>query len=228
MKNSIFLYLTLAFTTFASLGQSKETRSLSSFSSISVGEAIDVIIRKGTTESAIVEVSGADLDDVLTEVTGNRIKIGMRSSLKGYRNVRVRVDLTYVEIDRINVSSAADLVTKGPIETDNLDVDVSSAGDARLEVNVRELEVQVSQAGDLEIKGQADRQRVRVSSAGDYDAFDLKSNSARVDVSGAGDARVNVTDDLDADASSGGSIYYRGDPDKVYTDASSGGKVKKY
>ena len=61
----------------------------------------------------------------------------------------------------------------------------------------------------------------------DYGAFDLESEEARIDVSSAGDARVFVTKEIDADASSGGSVFYRGNPDKVYIDASSGGKVRK-
>ncbi len=221
----IFTALLSVAITFIAAGQRGETRSLSSFSAISVGEAIDVEITPGNKEEAIVEVSGTNPDNVITEVFGDRLKIHMARG--NWRNVDVKVYVTYKEIDEIDVSSAADLVTNGVLRSKELEVEVSSAGDAELEIDVEELEVRVSSAGDLSISGRTKEQYVRVSSSGDYDGYDLESEYAEVDASSSGDARVNVSDKLDADASSSGSVYYKGDPSKVYADSSSGGRVRK-
>ena len=43
----------------------------------------------------------------------------------------------------------------------------------------------------------------------------------------AGTAKVNVTRRMEGNANSGGSIRYKGNPDKVYEDESSGGTVKR-
>jgi hypothetical protein len=48
-----------------------------------------------------------------------------------------------------------------------------------------------------------------------------------VETSSAGSVKVNVADALVANASSGGSIRYRGNPSKSITNSSSGGSVKK-
>ncbi len=222
----IFLYAwaTFAFVAF-SFGQRQETRNLSSFSAISVGEAINVEITPGDTEEAVVEVDGTRLENVLTEVFGGRLKIRMARG--NWRHVEVNVYVTYKQLEEIDVSSAADLTTNGTLVSDELEVEVSSAGDAELEIDVQELDVRVSSAGDLSIRGKAKEQYVRVSSSGDYDAYDLESEYAEVDTSSSGDARVNVSDKLEAEASSGGSVYYRGNPTKVYADSSSGGRVRK-
>lgn len=226
MKRKIISYSVAFLFAFGVFAQKKETRSLSSFSEISVGQAISVEIRKGDKEEAIVEVSGADLEDVRTEVRGDRLKIEM-GNRRSYRNVDVNVWVTYKYIDEIDVSSAADFISDGVIEARELDVEVSSAGDVDIEVNVEELEVSVSSAGDLEVKGYATKQYIEVSSSGDYDAYDLESVDVDVNVSSSGDARINVTGTLDADASSSGTVQYRGNPEKVYVDSSSAGKVRK-
>lgn len=215
----LLLSVTLAF------AQKSETRDLRSFSSISVGEAINVEVVAGSSEKAVVQVDGADLDDVLTEVFGDRLKIRMRQG--NWRNVSVNVVVTYKTLEEIDVSSAADLISKGPIKGDQLEIEVSSAGDVEVEVDVDELEVRVSSAGDLTVEGRAREQYVKVSSSGDYDGYDLETEVAEVDASSAGDARVFVTKELEADASSSGSVYYRGNPTKVYADSSSGGRVRK-
>lgn len=210
---------------FAAQAQRRDTRSLSPFSAVSVGEAINVEITAGDIEEARIEVDGADVDDVITEVFGGRLKIQMDRG--NWRNADVRVYLTYKSIDKIEVSSAADLYSTGVVSADQLEIEVSSAGDVELDIDVNELEVRVSSAGDLTLKGKAKEQYVRVSSSGDYDAYELQSENAEVDVSSSGDARVNVSEKLEADASSSGSIYYRGEPSKVYADSSSGGRVRK-
>lgn len=207
--------------------QERETRSIGSFDEISVSEAITVELKKGSKEEAIVEVEGADLDDIVTEVSGDRLRVEMRNGGRNYRNANVKVYVTYVELEEIDVSSAADVYSDGVISTEKLDVEVSSAGDVDIEVDVDVLEVRVSSAGDMEVKGRANKQYVKVSSSGDYDGYDLESKIAEVDASSSGDARVFVTEKLDADASSAGSISYRGDPEKVYADSSSGGRVRR-
>lgn len=222
----IFAYsICLFFLLTAAIAQERDTRKLKSFSSISVGEAIDVEIKAGNEEKAIVEVDGTSPNNVMTEVFGDRLKIRMRQG--NWRNVDVKVYVTYKEIDEIDVSSAADLVSDGVIKSEQLEIEVSSAGDVEVEVDVEELEVRVSSAGDLTIEGRATEQYVKVSSSGDYDGYDLESEVAEVDASSSGDARVFVTKELEADASSSGSVYYRGNPTKVYVDSSSGGRVRK-
>lgn len=225
MKKILSFFIAFACSSILLLSQDRETRDLSSFSAISVGEAINVEIKAGDREEAVVEVDGADVSDVETEVFGGTLRIHMRRG--NWRNVDVNVYVTYVELEEIDVSSAADLVSDGPIRTEKLEVEVSSAGDADIEIDVDQLEVRVSSAGDLKIRGNAKEQYVRVSSSGDYDAYDLSSEFAEVDASSSGDARVYVSDKLDADASSSGSVYYKGNPSKVYADSSSGGRVRK-
>ena len=130
-------------------------------------------------------------------------------------------------MEKIEVSSAAILRSLKTIEEDQLKVQVSSAGECDINVDVDELSIRVSSSGDLTIKGTANNQTVRVSSAGDYDGFDLQCRHANVDVSSAGNARIFVTNRLEAEASSAGLVSYKGDPDKVSVDTSSGGSIRK-
>lgn len=66
-----------------------------------------------------------------------------------------------------------------------------------------------------------------VSSAGKLDAYDLVSRKCNVSVSSAGHAKINVVEELDAEASSAGSITYTGDPKEIRIEKSSAGSVSK-
>ncbi|MEL6355922.1 MAG: DUF2807 domain-containing protein, partial [Bacteroidota bacterium] len=79
----------------------------------------------------------------------------------------------------------------------------------------------------VEMEGKLQDIDLEASSAGKIDALDCRADRAKAEVNSAGNIRLHVTEQLDAEASSGGSIRYRGTPDRVYTDANSGGRVSK-
>ena len=222
----LFIYIILFSGSILSVqAQNTENRTLSNFSELSVGEAISVTLIPGNKNEAVLKVRNIDLDDVQTHVSGGRLKIELRGNHHG--NIDVEITLTYKSINSISVSSAADVVTKGPIKSASLDISVSSAGDAILDIVADKIDVDVSSSGDLTISGTTNSQRVSISSAGDYDGFDLQCKEAYVRASSAGSARINATNKIDAKASSAGSIKYKGNPDKVYVNSSSGGDVDK-
>lgn len=205
--------------------QNTATRKLEKFTGVSAAEGIDVNLVKGSKYEAKITAKGIDMDDVLTEVSGSMLKIHLDG---GHHNVDVKVEVTFVSLDKIKASSAADIESSSVIEGDMLEVDASSAADIHLKVKVKELRVDASSSADIILSGTADSQNVDISSAADYKAFDLVSKEADVSASSAADANVNVTERLDASASSGASVRYKGNPDKVKEHSSSGGDVEQY
>ena len=216
----------LCFIIGASWAQSKETRSLSSFSRISVGQAIKLYIEKGNKESCVIETEGIDTKDVLTDVGGRTLRIRLDQNRR-WKNIDVVVRLTYTDVNAISISSAARVYNKGILQSDELEVEVSSAGKGELEVNVDELEIEISSSGSLEITGTARYQDIDISSAGNLDAYDLKCEEVSASVSSAGKAKVQASKRIDAKANSAGSIRYKGNPDKTYVSANSGGSIKR-
>jgi putative autotransporter adhesin-like protein len=222
-----FLLIIILITASVSVvsAQATETRSLDDFNRLSVGEAISVTLIPGNKNEAVLTSKNVKLTDVETQISGNRLKIGLRHNRN--ENVDVEIKLTYKSLEAISVSSAADVVTKGPVKSASLDITVSSAGNAELDIISNSIEVEVSSAAELRLEGKAESQRASVSSAGEYYAYDLDCEETYVRVSSAGSARVTATKEIDARASSGGTVKYKGDPDKVYVNSSSGGSAKK-
>lgn len=230
------------------LAQSEETRNLSSFTTISAHEGIDVFIKQGDKEEARVVSESHDLDEVLTEISGDRLKIHLEGN--NHRNINVDVYVTYKSLRAISASSAASLTSDGTIDAngndfdvdvssagdliatienaDELSIDASSAGDAKLKVRANEIEADISSAGDIEVSGTVKKQDIEASSSGDYDGYDLESEEAEASASSGGTVKVNVSKKLDARASSGGSVRYKGNPEYLDANSSSGGSVRKY
>jgi len=208
------------------LAQDSETRQLGSFRGVRVGEAIDLYLKKGDKESAKVEVEGVSLSDVVTEVSGNYLRVHMRQG--NYRGKRiVKIYLTFVTLEKISASSASSVFSEGTIRSTNMDISSASAANVELQLEAQKVTVDVASAGDVVLEGKAKELRLEASSAGSVDAYNFECERIDANVSSAGSAKINVTKSLDAEASSGGSIRYRGNPPSTNTNSSSGGSVKK-
>jgi hypothetical protein len=225
MKNLLALILFFAIS-LSSLAQQSQTRNLTSFSGVKVAEGIDVYLKKGDKESAKVVATGVDTEDVITEVSGSYLKVHMRQG--NYRgSVDVKVYVTYVQVDKLSASSAGSIFTDGPLNAKDLEISTSSAANIEVNIQAGTVEVSSSSAGEVELQGKVKSLNADASSAGEIDAYDLEAESVEVEASSAGSVKVYVTTSLDANASSGGSIRFRGNPGKSVTNSSSGGSVKK-
>ena len=225
MKRIAVLVLITVFGTSV-FAQKTATRKLEKFTAISASEGIDVTLVKGSSYEAKITASGIEMEDVLTEVSGGRLKIHLDGG--NHRNIDVNVEVTFVSLNEIRASSAADIKSSSVIEADMLEIDASSAADIDLKIKVKELHVDASSSADITLSGTADKQNVDISSAADYKAFELVSKEGDISASSAADANVNVTESLYASASSGASVRYKGNPDKVKEHSSSGGDVEQY
>lgn len=211
--------------TWGVCAQDSETRQIAPFKSVKASEAIDVYLKKGDKESLKVEATGTSLANVITEITGTSLRIHMRDG--NYKNRNVKVYVTYVNLEKVSASSAANVFSEGPIKCTSIDISASSAGSVEVTLEAEMVSVGASSAGDAVLEGKTSSLEVEVSSAGSVDAYNLESEKVSASASSAGSAKVNVTKELDAQASSGGSIRFRGNPIKTNTDSSSGGSVKK-
>lgn len=225
MKKLLVYSILLLFSS-AAIAQSGATRKLEKFTSISVSEGIDVNLIKGSSHQAKITVKNVDLEDVLTEVSGSSLKIHLDGN--NHNDVNVTIDVTFVSLESVKASSAADVKSSSVIEADNFKVSASSAADVILELKVNTLDVEASSAADITLSGTANSQTVDLSSASDYKAFELKSKTADVSASSAADAKVYASVSLEASASSGASVKYKGNPDKLRERSSSGGDVREY
>lgn len=225
MKNLGVLFM-LMFLGVNVHAQESEERKVGSFTGVKVSEGIDVYVKKGSSEGVRVEASGTELSNVVTEVSGSYLKIHLRSgNIRG--KVSVRVYVTYTKLEKLYASSAGNIFGDGILRTDDLVLQCSSAGNIEIEVDARGVEASASSAGQIELRGRTKSFEGDVSSAGQIDAYELHSNVADVRASSAGQIKLSVESELNADASSGGSIRFRGNPSRSMTNSSSGGSVKK-
>jgi formylmethanofuran dehydrogenase subunit C len=226
MNMKKFWFIVLACWSSHAVAQQTETRATGSFTGVKTQEAIDVYLKKGDKESARVEVTGASVSDVITEISGSYLKIHMRNG--NYRGkVQAKVYVTYVQVNKLSASSAGSIFSEGPIKASSMEISASSAGTVEVNVEAGDITTSASTAGDIELEGKSRSLSADAATAGEIDAYDLESENVTAEASTGGSVKVYVKNSFVARASSGGDIRYRGNPDKSVTNSSSGGSVKK-
>lgn len=194
-------------------------------SGIKVSTGIDIYLRQGDEPELTVEAD--------ENLHGHIIARERNGILEIYTDVNIRrakmktVYVTLKEIKSIATSSAGNITGESAIESDNLHIVASSAGDIKLEVYARKIDAGISSSGDVTLSGEADMLSAVLSSAGNLNAYNLRVKEADVRASSAGDAGICVSERLTARASSAGDIYYKGNPLYIDTRASSAGSIRR-
>ncbi len=226
MKRFLVLVAIGTIPLFPAFAQKTESRVIGNFSGIKVAEGVEAYLEEGDDTAVKIEVTGADPSDVVTEISGSFLKIHMRDRL-GLRNVKAKVYVTYVSIDKLSASSAGSIYSEGPIRARSIDINASSAGTVDITLDGGIARITSSSAGDVELKGKVREISVEASSAGKVDAYDLAAENVTAEASSGGTVKLNVRESLVANASSGGNIRFRGNPRRSNTKSTSGGSVKK-
>ena len=203
-----------------------EERKVEGFNRISVSAGINLFIKQDSNETLRIEAEDNLMPNIITEVKNGRLEIRFKQFLSfGFSATKpVNVYVAVKNLNEINASSGASVKAE-EIKTDNLKINLSSGAIGEIIVLVSQIDADASSGTLIRISGKTDTQKINLSSGSSYDAEDLISKSAEMDVSSGSSAKVNVSDSLDVNISSGGIVQYTGSP-KISSNISSGGILK--
>jgi hypothetical protein len=229
--NAILLIAMIAISVPVLAGNSDKTenRNLSGFNAIDVSSGIDLYIKMGSSEAVKVIADDDIIDELETEVRNGTLHIYMKrnnwlSWSSGNKTREVYVTVT--ELEEIDASSGSDVKSENTLEGEKLDISASSGSDIELDVHYKNLSLDTSSGSDAELSGKTKYLKLSASSGSDIDAADLESQYCRVSASSGSDINLTVTDEIEANASSGADITYYGNPQIKDIDESSGGDVR--
>jgi hypothetical protein len=208
-----------------------EVRKVGSFHAIQVSNGINLIITQSDEEAVAVSASSPDIRSrIKTEVEDGKLKIYFDNrGEKNWNNSKAKLKayVSFKNIDALEANSGADASTNGNINVSNLDISLSSGADFDGMVTASHLNIDQRSGSDKHIKGKVSDLKITTSSGSDFNGYDLVSETCKADASSGSGIEVTVNKELQARASSGGDINYKGSGVITNVSNSSGGKVKK-
>ncbi|HYG40104.1 MAG TPA: head GIN domain-containing protein [Cytophagales bacterium] len=153
----------------------------------------------------------------------HKLEIHAQANVIDRFRVNVRNETLYIGADCFNARSKPKLYIY--CKSFN-DLRLSGAGkiESSSEFIFDNLNIEMSGAGDIGLRGEAEQLSIRVSGSGDVNLMGLQTKNADIRISGKSDCSVFVVDHLQVKISGVGKVYYKGNPE-IDQEISGVGKV---
>jgi Putative auto-transporter adhesin, head GIN domain len=209
-----------------------EIRNLSgSFHGIKISNGIELVLKQGGTEAVAVSASTVEYrNKIKTEISNGILKIYYDDKMNwGWNKERkyLKAYVSFKELDLLDASSGSQTTIDGAMNCSKLAVDISSGAGIKGKIEASEMKVDQSSGSTMKVTGKVGNLSVETSSGAGFYGYDLESDNCDADASSGGSIYISVNKELQADASSGGDIRYKGAGVITKLKTGSGGSVKK-
>jgi hypothetical protein len=237
MKRSGLLFLGLLVTSFLFAqkqinDRNAQVRNVKGFHAIRVSTGIQLYLTQGSAEAVAVSASEEEYRDrIKTEVDNGVLKIyydyNLLKELGDRSRKHLKAYVSFINLDGIDGSSGSSVQVEGVIKVSKLDMDFSSGAEFTGNIDVSKMKAEQSSGAVVKIAGKADNIEIDGSSGSVFHGYDLVVDQCDAESSSGSSIQVTVNKELSAQASSGGSIGYKGTGVIRNIHTGSGGSVSK-
>lgn len=202
-----------------------ESRDIEEFEGIHAKKGINLYITQGENTSVTIEADENLHNSITTEVEGDNLIISNKNSIKNAKAFKVHV--TTPKLEEIKALAGCNVYSQNKLEQHVIDISAMAGSNIKLDVDVIDLEVSASAGSNINLSGNVKNLNGKANSGSNIKAKDLKSMRAHLKVSSGSNFWTSTSQQLEASASSGGNIFYYGNPSNTEVHKSSGGNVLK-
>jgi hypothetical protein len=194
-KTAQLILFALTFTSTLVFAQSKEVRNVDKFTKIENSSSGNVYLKQGSPQKIEIDASKEILANVVTEVSGGKLKIGMKnhhSSWGWSDEEKCNIYITVEHIDAIDMHGSGNLIAQTPLTGATIDFSLSGSGELEAEVALTgDLNLDISGSGDVKLKGKSQNIKSDISGSGDADLSLMVANQADFEISGSGEIKAS-------------------------------------
>ena len=198
-----------------------------SFSAITLGVSGEVIIRQGNEHKVIVEGDRKTLEETNIYIKGDRLVITDKNNWRWGSRKKIKVYATLTDFSGARVSGSGTIRSEGILAGDEVRLTVSGSGKIDLHLEAEAVSTAISGSGRIVLTGRADKLAVSISGSGSCRAEELQAADADIAISGSGSAWINASREIVSRISGSGSVYYKGEPQRINNHSSGSGRLRK-
>lgn len=182
-------------------GEHTRTYDFTDFEGIEVGGSFRVLIRQGDDYGIeFMAERERDIEDLDVRVDGGELDIDFEDRFFENRG-KVLAYITMPNLESLDVSGASKIKVLSFENIDQLDIDISGASNAKLDIEARKMRLDGSGASHLEIRGSVEEIDMDISGASRFEAKRAEVGRAYVDASGASHADFGKVKELRSNTS---------------------------
>lgn len=202
-----------------------EVRELDNFSKLEIDVPAEIFIHVGEFPKVSIQTHENIIGKIETNVHSNTLTIESQLCIGSVK--KLRIDLVVTDLNSISLNGSGNVKFKSQIKTDYFDVKVNGSGGIVIDLFANYVDAKINGSGNMLVKGTTKNLKVRINGSGDFRALDLQSFETSVKINGSGDAIVNSKNKLYVEISGSGSVKYKGASQKIKTNITGSGEVKK-
>ena len=219
-RNSLFVLLLISSISFSQ----ERTINLGDFKVLKVFSGMTLELVRGDEQKIVI--IGEKKENVTVKNTNGKLKVYLKFP-EIYDDEKVIIKLYHKEdIDILDANEGAAIFSDQTITQQNVTVRSQEGAYIHLVLDTKYINVKAVIGGNIRLRGKVLNQEVEVTSGGVYEGYELESDSAEVVSASGARAEIKTTSLLEARVRFGGTIEYKGNPEKVITKKLMGGKIK--
>jgi hypothetical protein len=202
-------------------------RTVGNFTGIDASTGIVVLLKQGPAAVSVSAATPEMRDNIITEVRDGILYINIkRTPGKRTEYKKIRAYVSAPSLNVLNASAGASIKIEGTFSTDNLKAKFSSGSVAEGSLKCNALSIDQNSGSVCKLTGAANTLSVQCSSGAICKSFGLTTENCVADVNSGAMIEISVSKDLQAKATSGGSIKYNGACKVSRLETNSGGIIK--
>ncbi len=235
MKKSFFFLLAMmlmyaGFTQKAISDPLAQKREIGSFHSIDVATGIHLILIEGEKEELAVSAATTTFrDKIVTKVEDGMLKIYYENKTKAVNkktNKQLKAYVSYKALKKLIVATGASTKIEGVLKSSSLGIVASTGATIKGEIDIAQLDVRQSTGSVINLSGKTESMAVKGTTGSKFDGKDIATENCNASVNTGAFVAIRAEKELDAIATTGGKINYKGNA-TVRQKTTTGGKVSK-
>lgn len=197
------------------------------FTYLDVGNTFILNIRQGGNYQVEINDENALERDLVMEKNGETLKIRYRENdnfFDANRN-KIKINITMPELNGLYLQGASQTFIQ-EFNLDDLRINLSGSAYAEARITADNLDLELTGASRLVLNGAAKNMSAELNGIANLEAFEMVVEEANIEATAAANANLYVTELLEADASGGTTIKYKGNP-KVNKEASVASSIRR-
>ncbi len=190
-----------------------ELRNVSTFNSIKVSGAIEVLLSQSNEEAVAVSASEEKFrNKIIIEVVNGTLKISYDGDRLTWNigNKKLRAYVSFRNLNNLEASGASTIKINGTLNASGLNVKLSGACELSGSIKATDVKIDINGASNVKLNGSVANINIDASGASDVKGYDLTTDECIVNASGASDINITVNKEISAHASGASSIHYKG------------------
>ena len=201
----------------------EENRSMDPFDGIRVSRGMDVYISQDSIQKVVVEADENLLEVIQTRVEDNKLVITVTENIRDAKAKKVYVSVK--NLKEIAAMAGSNVFTEETLRFENIKLSSIAGSNMHLDLITSSLMARAAAGSNILLKGLSKDADCKAMAGSNIRAQDFKTFKGTARANSGSNIWMTVDNEIDANASSGGNVYYFGSPTTTTVKNSSGGST---